>query len=107
MVSRSVSTLPNMAIADAERRVRTLDSASTKVASGAMINAGTAQASAWVGSKIEPADLAPDAAPEAPDAAARTTAARLSEFSPGRRCQGRAPAARSEERRVGKERRSR
>src|SRR4051812_29300 len=96
IVSSSVSRLPNIAIAEAERRVRTLDSARTKDASGAMTRAGTAHPSAFAGSKIKPADLAPEAAPdEAPEAAARTRAARLSEFPPARRCRGRARAGQS------------
>src|SRR5579864_955709 len=84
-----------MAVADAERRVRTLDSARMNVANGAMSRNGTAQGSVVDGSKVKPDDLELDAAP---DAAARISPARvrtLSEGPPYPRCQGQGLPARS------------
>src|ERR1700740_2218316 len=85
-----------MAVADAERRVRTLESARTNVANGAMSRNGTAHGSVVVGSNVKPDDLELDAAP---DAAARISPARvrtLSERPPYPRCPGRELTGRSQ-----------
>ncbi|HET7338290.1 MAG TPA: hypothetical protein VFK22_01970 [Candidatus Dormibacteraeota bacterium] len=55
-----------MVVAEAERRVRTLDSASTNVANGTMRSTGTAHGKVLAGSKVKPDEaLELDAAPDA------------------------------------------
>jgi hypothetical protein len=54
-----------MAVAEADRRVRTLERASRNVASGNMSSSGTAHGNALTGSNVKPLGLVPDAAPEA------------------------------------------
>ena len=98
-----MTTVPNMAVADADRRVRTLDSASRNVAKGAMRRSGTAHGSALTGSNVKPV-LVPDAAPDAADTISSNApcarpapawAMRFSEWPPGRRFRGRARPARA------------
>src|SRR5256885_10577082 len=78
-VSSSVTTVPNIAIADADLRVRTLDSASRKVASGAISSIGTAHGRAAAGSNVKPDPLVLDAAPDAAATISANRAMRVTE----------------------------
>src|SRR6266516_5817708 len=80
-VSSIVTTMPNIAMAEADRRVRMLESASRKDANGAIRRSGTAQGSALDGSNAKPG-LVPEAAPDAALTISPATAIRLSEFPP-------------------------
>src|SRR5579864_2401135 len=94
-VSARVTRVPSMVVADADRRVRTLDRARTNVANGAMSRNGTAHGSVLAGSNVKPDDLELEAAP---DAAARISPAMvrtLSEGPPYPRCQDQAPRVQS------------
>ena len=66
-VTSSITTAPNIARLADDRRVRTLERAITKVASGTTTITGTAQPSVFAGSKVNPpggreAEAAPEAA---------------------------------------------
>src|SRR5207237_10031924 len=87
-VSSSVTTVPNIAIADADLRVRTLDSASRKVASGAISSIGTAHGRAAAGSNMKPDPLVLDAAPAAGATLSADRAMGGSGGPPGRRSRG-------------------
>src|SRR5207245_1003472 len=83
-VSKRVTTVPNIAIAEADLRVRMLERASRKDANGAMSSSGTAHPRVVDGSNVKPA-LVPDAAPDAAARISASRAIRVSESPPGRR----------------------
>src|SRR5712671_730528 len=88
-------TTPIIARFAEDRRVRTLDTAMTNAARGAMTISGTAHPSVVVGSKLKPDGREPEAVPEAAVAIYATTKSRFSEKSPDPRSPRRAPPVRA------------
>src|SRR6267143_316677 len=91
-------TTPIIARFAEDRRVRTLETAITNAARGAMTMSGTAHPSVVVGSKLKPDGRAPEAVPEAAVAIFATTKSRFSEKSPAPRSRPREPPVRARQR---------